>query len=385
MAASLAILLPFFLDWPKPYVVTFIGAALGFITIAFAVARRSVIQNLCVLLASVSLCLAIGELGAWFLNASGPQMIDALEFDDDSDVGYRLQASQRAQAREVYRKKVLFDVTYTIDANGFRVIPTAAPSAQCRVAFLGDSFTFGWGLADTETVPNQFVAASRGLYGGYNFAQSGYGAHQMLRMLETGRFDRVVGDGPVNLVIYQGISEHVARVVGATTWDLRGPRYVMTADNQGVAYVGRFHGNAYAALLKWLNKSEIYSYFANRFLDGRARVEDLPLYVAVLKQAQREVERRYGAGSFVILMWYDKDILDADPTEQFKEAGLNVIPIDRVIPDIIENHASYVLADEDGHPNATANQRIAEFLAHTVGLQHCDAKDHSKNAAAAQK
>ena len=63
--------------------------------------------------------------------------------------------------------------------------------------------------------------------------------------------------------------------------------------------------------------------------------------------------------------------------DRFKEAGLNVIPIDRVIPDIKENRASYVLADQDWHPNAVANQRIAEFLAREVGPQHC-----SKNAAA---
>ena len=382
VAISLVVLTPFFLDWSEPYVIAFIGAALGFITIAFTIARRPAMQNVCVLLASVSLCLAIGELGAWSLNASRPQTTNTLEFNyDDPDLGYSPQPSQSAQAREVYRQRVLFDVTYTIDANGYRVIPTAARLAQCRVAFFGDSFTFGWGLADTETMPNQFVAASGGIYRGYNFAQNGYGAHHMLRLLETGRFDRVVGDGPINLVVYQGIIEHVARVVGATTWDPRGPRYVMTTDQGGVAYAGPFHGNAYVALLEWLEKNEMYLYFASRFFDGRARIEDLPLYVAVLKQAQGEVERRFGAGSFIILIWYDKDILDADPTEQFKEAGLNVIPIDRVIPDINENRTAYVLADEDWHPNVAANQRIAGFLAHEVGPQHCHAQDGIKNAA----
>jgi len=265
IAASAAILLPLLLDWPKPYAIAFVGAALGSVTIAWGIARRAALQNVCVLLASVSLCLAIGELGAWLLNSSRPQMTDSLEFIyDDPDLGYSLQPSQRAQAREVYRQRLLFDVVYTIDTNGFRVIPTAATSAHCRVVFFGDSLTFGWGLADAETMPSQFVAASRGSYRGYNFAQNGYGPHQMLRMLETGVVDRVMGDDPVNLVIYQGIVEHVARVVGRNTWDPRGPRYVMTADKQGVAYVGPFHGDAYVALLEWLEKSEIYSYVTNR-------------------------------------------------------------------------------------------------------------------------
>src|SRR5262249_40529058 len=155
---------------------------------------------------------------------------------------------------------------------------------------------------------------------GYNLARSGYGPHQMLRMLETERFDRAVGDGPVNLVIYQGITEHVARMLGST-WDPRGPRYVMTADNQHVVYVGPFHGKAYFPLLQWLLKSELFSHFAWLFFDERPRVEDLPLYIAILKQTQWEVERRYGEGSFVILFWlfwYEKEVLGVDPTAQFK-------------------------------------------------------------------
>jgi hypothetical protein len=380
-AALLAILLPHFLELPKPYVITFIGVAVCLITIAFAIVQRPAMQNVCVLLASVWLCLTIGELGTWFLNASGPQMIDTLEFADDPDLGYGLQANQRAQAREVYRRKVLFDVTYTIDENGLRVIPTAAPLAQCRVAFFGDSFTFGWGLADAETMPNQFVATSGGLYRAYNFAQSGYGPHQMLRMLETGRFGRVVGDGPIDLVVYQGIVDHVARVVGRNTWDLRGPRYVMRTDKPGIEYVGSFHDSAYVALLEWLKKSEMYPYFTSRFFDDQVRVEDLPLYIAILKQAQWEVERRYGVGSFIILFWYDERLDAVLMTEHFKKAGLNVISIERIIPDINENGAAYRLAQVDTHPNALANHKIAEFLAHTFGPQHCHVEDSTKNAA----
>src|SRR5262249_38169366 len=136
------------------------------------------------------------------------------------------------------------------------------------------------------------------------------------------------------LVVYQGIVDHVARVVGRNTWDLRGPRYVIRADKPGVAYLGSFHGSVYVALLEWLKKSEIYSYFTSRFFNDQVRGEDLPLFFAIVKQAQWEVERRYGAGSFVIVFWYD-DRLDVSlMTEQFKEVGINVISIERIIPDI---------------------------------------------------
>lgn len=44
VATSLGALLPLLLDWPKPYVIAFIGAALWFVTIAFGIARRPVMQ-----------------------------------------------------------------------------------------------------------------------------------------------------------------------------------------------------------------------------------------------------------------------------------------------------------------------------------------------------
>jgi hypothetical protein len=102
IAASLAIRLPLLLDCQKPYVIAFVGAALGFITIAFGLVRRPALQNVCFLLASGSLCLAIGELGAWFLNTLRPRMItDTLEFDnEDPDLGYSPDPSQCAHVRE---------------------------------------------------------------------------------------------------------------------------------------------------------------------------------------------------------------------------------------------------------------------------------------------
>lgn len=375
------VLLPFVLDWPKPYLGASAGATVWLLAIAMGVARRPSVQNALVFIASVSFCLTASELVAWYLNASGTQMTGTLQFVGDPDLGYGLRPNQRAQARETYRGSILFDVTYTIDADGFRAVSTPTPSAECRVAFFGDSFTFGWGLADGETLPDQFVAASGGLYRGYNFAHSGYGPHQMLRMLETGRVDRVVGDDSVNLVIYQGIVDHVARVVGRNTWDLHGPQYVLAADSRSVEYVGPFRSDGRAAFVRQLQKSEIYIFLTERFSNDRPRAEDVPLYIAILKQTQREVERRYGTGSFVILFWYDKDVLGADPAEQFKEAGLNVISVERIIPDIDKNGDAYRLAAVDSHPNVAANRRIAEFLAHEIGPQHCQPRDRSKNAA----
>ena len=44
----------------------------------------------------------------------------------------------------------------TIDENGNRIVPSSNLNGQTKVIFLGDSFTFGQGLSDEETIPNTF-------------------------------------------------------------------------------------------------------------------------------------------------------------------------------------------------------------------------------------
>jgi len=51
-----------------------------------------------------------------------------------------------------------YTATYTIDGDGHRVMP-APPAPSGTVVFLGDSFTFGLGVADRETYP--YVLAKR--------------------------------------------------------------------------------------------------------------------------------------------------------------------------------------------------------------------------------
>ena len=53
----------------------------------------------------------------------------------------------------IYRGRLIYDTTYTIGPDGLRIEPpVAADAAQGCVLFFGDSFTFGEGLHDDETM-----------------------------------------------------------------------------------------------------------------------------------------------------------------------------------------------------------------------------------------
>ena len=65
----------------------------------------------------------------------------------DDRYGYVHIPNSRAQQRSRG-----FAATYTIDAEGHRVMPSPA-APRGTVVFLGDSVTFGWGVGDEETYP----------------------------------------------------------------------------------------------------------------------------------------------------------------------------------------------------------------------------------------
>src|SRR5262249_9782031 len=129
-AALLLLLLSFLLSWPIPFAIAFSVSTLWLITTAMAIVRRPRIQNALVALASFSFSVAAGEVGPFLLNNAGPHVTDTLEYSmDDPNLGYRPRPDRHVHARETYGHKILFDVTYTIDANGFRVIPTPVTAA----------------------------------------------------------------------------------------------------------------------------------------------------------------------------------------------------------------------------------------------------------------
>jgi hypothetical protein len=183
----------------------------------------------------------------------------------------------------------------------------------------------------------------------------------------------VLGNQPVDLVIYQGIKAHLARVAGKVSWDLRGPRYVIIGNGDDVRYEGPFHSDAYVFFRQLLNQSQIVTYLNHRSADDEdlVRLEEIPLYVAVVRTAQREVERRYGPGSFVVLFADDSDKVGIEARKRLSDAGVYVIAFQQMIPDIYSNDTAYELSPLDPHPNATFNNLAARFLAKEIGPQRC--------------
>lgn len=95
--------------------------------------------------------------------------------------------------------RVIFDVDYTIDEHLNRKV-VSAPDGPA-IAFFGDSFTFGFGLPDADTLPQAFADLTGRRIRVLNFGMIAYGPHQFLRALETGLYDELLH--PSRLFVFE--------------------------------------------------------------------------------------------------------------------------------------------------------------------------------------
>jgi hypothetical protein len=275
-------------------------------------------------------------------------------------------------AHRYFKKELLYHVVYTIDSHGLRTGPPTNNSnenATC-VLFFGCSFTFGEGLNDEETMPYLVGVKSKGKYCTYNFGFHGYGPHQMLALLEHCLEEKITGCKP-KYAIYQALMDHVRRSSGLVSYGQYGPRYVLNPNGQ-VIFVGRFIDNKndengmIARIIDQFKKSFVLK--ATLFKERSINSDDVNLFVAIVDRAKTILEARYPGIKFYVLFW-DK-FYDEKETENREKLlrglyhrGIRVHLISNVLKD---NEKSKYIIEKDGHPNAFANELIAEYVINNI-------------------
>jgi len=337
-------------------------------------------RNVTLIFLSVLVCLAIAEILCLLLNRpeesySGEYTISYFRHDVEDvkfvELGYEPNPG-RFSVQKHQGNHLAYSQQYTITPQRIRETPLPKLAEGCNVVFFGGSFTFGEGVSDHETMPYFFAKEGAGKFNVYNLGFHGYGPHQMLRVLETERLKTIV-DGPVHLVIYQGIQSHVDRVAGNTFWDHYGPRYTLMPDGS-VRYQGPFHGKWFKFFYDSVRHSALYGYIQERVIQMHAfDHRNIPLYLGIVDQSRRAVEDNLHA-PFYVLFW-DKgsgDILTDQIVKEFEDKRLRLVKISQIIPDIQVNQKSYTLFPYDTHPNPTTHHLIGKYLADAFGDSPCD-------------
>ena len=160
--------------------------------VAVILLRRPWLRHVFVLLSSLFLSMLACEILLSFIE--GPGAANERYTKGYSEriringgvLGYAATPSKSVHAWKIVGNDRVYDVTYSTDSHGFRVTPGFDPGASIAgtIAFFGGSFVFGEGLDDNETLPYHLAAHLGFRYRIVNAGFSGYGPHQMLRLLE---------------------------------------------------------------------------------------------------------------------------------------------------------------------------------------------------------
>jgi hypothetical protein len=285
----------------------------------------------------------------------------------DDVLGYAPAKGVRAESTKSEYGRLLYDVTYTIGSDGLRVsAPVKNDKHSGCILFFGDSFTFGEGLQDIETLPYQVGIQSNGEYRTFNFGFSGYGPHQMLSEIEQGLIQHVVDCHP-DYAIYSAMPHHVLRVAGKVFNGNHAPRYQLAADGS-VHSAGYFdekksYPPVVQRLFGQLSKSAIYKVFANR--QPSASQDDVGLLVAIVARSRELLQIQYPGIKFHIILWegwkVDHEIY-AELKDQFDHMGIPVHLVDDILPGWELGSPKYVLSRSDRHPSAIADHILANYV-----------------------
>jgi len=279
--------------------------------------------------------------------------------------------------RKTVGNRVVYDVTYRRDAIGARVTPDSAPaSAKHSVVFFGGSFTFGQGVQDTETLPNQFARLAPSWHVA-NFGYPGHGPAHMLERLQRPGGARGLTNGRT-IVVDVFIPDHVRRTIGsmriATTWGRDFPLYVVNEDGRlerrGTMQTGQ---PLLALTYNVLAREPIMKCF-NVDLPFSLIEKDLDLVARIDAEAKALVHRVNPRAEFVVVLFPDH------PRAEFPAARL--VPHLQAVGVHVLDYSTQLQGEEmwipgDGLPAPEAYARVARLIAGDLGLSAMEYRANS--------
>lgn len=342
--------------------------------------HKVVLINLC----AVTLLVGIAEFYFWApfsvkIRAEGDMWLPTQYVRNDI-TGYQPpHNAKEVKGKKYYGKEVVYDMSFSTDKHGLRNSYPKNPQATESILFFGCSLTFGDGLNDEETLPFQLGAKANKRFNTYNFAYSGYGAHQMLALLEQDAISQVVKEKP-SYAFYTAIPGHIARSAGLQSWPItdHDPKYELD-QNGKIYYVGHFDDEQAVTrplkrrILAHLSNSYILKRVYPPFGFNQKRLQDehdLKRYVKIVARSRDLFEAKYPGAEFHVILW---NLFDSVSNEavfnklyaELQAEHLRVHVVKDILPGYVQNDPKYQIL-HDGHPTSYSNQLISEYIATNV-------------------
>ena len=225
---------------------------------------------------------------------------------EDLVLGFKPIAGVTAQSTKRKGSEIIYDVSYSFDQFGRRIIPQdESIKKESHIVILGDSNVFGEGLNVNQTLPfflsKRFTSSHL-----YNYAFRGYGAGNSLALTESNRLSREVLEKK-GLVLFFFKTTHAVRLVGSLPlfrWsDGWHPFYKLNGDGELVR-----DGTFITAqpLLTYLKKkfarSNLNKYFKINYPDPYSPKPFEKLCQAFY-QMKNNVKKQFSESQLVVVLW----------------------------------------------------------------------------------
>ena len=237
----------------------------------------------------------------------------------DERYGYVLRPNAHDRERQPD-----FDVMYTVDATGHRVTPSPE-QPRATVAFVGDSFTFGDGVEDTQTY-SWLLGTQWSDVKVVNAGVSGWGITQGYLAIA----DLLASTTPPSVIVYEMIPDDIYRSY------LRTP--VTTGVRRRLEFVnGRFEMREAPATTPAITQD--------------LEEKEIALARDLIVQMQVECERHHVP--FAVLLLVDRGVYPPELVHALGEHHIPTVDLTRI---------RYERFTHDYHPNAADHRRIADAI-----------------------
>ncbi len=273
-----------------------VSFALGFVLFrVLAFLARARMRALLILLAFASLGLCAAEVAGIMTDRPPVRSFTKGLFDGNSVAGVGPGRAGVFHDEMVDPKtgQKIFSADYTVDSNLLRL--TRSGEADPVIAFVGNSVTFGVGVDDRDTMPQQFADLIDPRQRVVNLASGAHGPAQFLRELQTGVYDSLIGPKP-GAFIFLTEAWGAERTACLPYWTAAAPRYAI--EGGAVVYKGRCANSFAFWPRQWIVNSPPYRAF---IAPHRPRVDhdDIELYIRVLSAAVELARSKYGAPTVI--------------------------------------------------------------------------------------
>jgi len=272
--------------------------------------------------------------------------------------------------------KPVYDVIFTIGSDGFRVTPVygyasevnaGAGKSERRVNFLGDSFTFGEGVQDNQTLPYYFAqlknhSATPTLFV-KNYGIHGWGMQQALAIIQS----PIATNADLQFALTA--PWHASRSACADSFSLGSPKYKLLSN-------GLVERDGYCRSFGWvehspkpiralITSSKIFNLVQDSLLVTKNQDDQVRLYLGILKTMQSDLSAK---GQKLVIGFIKADdnwFLGSYNNEKILAEinAMGISTIDMTLANKNENlDPKFYIHELDKHPSPAGHKARANLL-----------------------